>query len=153
MNVILKYHLKQLHNFWRHLKLRIRIEIIILFFIFYSFFTDKLVLFFNELLLRPETSPLGLSSIFVHALLIIVVAITPFIYFDLFPRQRGFVLFSTQPLSPTDALTAIMIYFFKYQMIMILISLPVFTALVISTGIIPQMGLWVNVWQSDVSMV
>ena len=137
MNVILKCHLQQLHNFWRHLKLRIRIEIIILFVIFYSFFTDKLVLFFNELLLQPGITPLGISNIFIHTLLIIVVATTPFIYFNLFPRQKGLLIFSTQPMSPSDTLTAIMIYFFKYEIIMILISLPVFTALAISTGGLP----------------
>lgn len=141
MNAILKYHVLQIFNYWDHLKFRIRAEIIILFVIFYSFFTDKLVFYFNQILDQQDTSLTGLSTIVLHLLMLIVILSTPFIYFNLFPRQKGLTNLSLYPLKKSEALTALMIYFVKYQIVIILIATPVFTALTLSTG--PLMLLYI----------
>ncbi|MEE9118459.1 MAG: hypothetical protein V3U02_07685, partial [Calditrichia bacterium] len=117
MNAILKYHVLQIFNYWDHLKFRIRAEIIILFVIFYSFFTDKLVFYFNQILDQQDTSLTGLSTIVLHLLMLIVILSTPFIYFNLFPRQKGLTNLSLYPLKKSEALTALMIYFVKYQIV------------------------------------
>jgi hypothetical protein len=134
MNAILKYHLRQLFNYWHHLRFRIRIEIIILFVIFYTFFTDKLVSYFNQILEQPHVSPIGLTTIVLHFLLVIIIVSTPFIYFNLFPKQKGLSNLSLYPLNRSEATTLQLIYFVKYQLLIILIALPVISAVTISTG-------------------
>jgi len=134
MNAILKYHLRQFSNYWHHLKFRIRAEIIILFFIFYTFFTDKLVLYFNQILDQPETSPIGLATFVLHILLVIIFVSTPFIYFNLFPKQKGLTNLSLYPLKKSETLTLQLIYFLKYQLLIIFIATPILTALTLSTG-------------------
>ena len=134
MNAILKYHIRQILNYWFHLKFRIRIEIIILFVIFYSFFTDRFVRYFNQILLQPDLSPTGLTISFLHILMMIVIFSTPYIYFNLFPKQSGLINISIYPLKKSDVLALLMIYFVKYQIIIILIATPIYTALALSTG-------------------
>jgi hypothetical protein len=134
MNSILKYHVRQIHNFWHHLKFRIRAEIIVLFFIFFAFFTDKFVFFFNQLLEQQDTSPTGLVTFVLHVLMLMIILSTPYIYFNLFPKQIGLTNLSLYPLQKSEALTLLLIYFIKYQLLIILIATPIFTALTISTG-------------------
>jgi len=134
MNPISKFHFRQILNYWHHIKLRIRIEIIILFIIFFTFFTDKFVYFFDHLLGQPNTSPLGLSILVLHLLMLIVVFSAPFIYFNLLPKQKGLENLSLYPLTKTNALNTVLIYFLKYQILIILITTPVLTALTLSTG-------------------
>jgi len=135
MNAILKYHLRQLLNYWYHLRFRIRVELIILFLIFFTFFTDKLTRYFTQLLAQPDTSPIGLTTLLLHFLLVIIFITTPFIYFNLFPKQKGLSTLSLFPLKKSETLTLQLVYFFKYHVLIFLISLPILTALVLSAGL------------------
>ena len=122
-----------MHNYWHHLKLRIQIEIIVLIVIFYTFFTNKSVLYFNELLHQPDTSQMGLSIFILHLIWIFLFISTPFIYFNLLPKQNGLAYLCLYPLKKTDALYIMIIHFLKYQLLIILIAAPILTALTIST--------------------
>jgi hypothetical protein len=135
MNAILKYHLRQLFNYWYHLRFRIRLELIFLFLIFYIFFTDKLVQYFRQLLVQPDTSPIGLTTLALHILLVIIFITTPFIYFNLFPKQKGLSTLSLFPLKKSESLMLQLVYFFKYHILIFLIALPILTALLISSGL------------------
>ncbi len=139
MNLILKYHFFQLYNFWRQLGLRIQIEIAILLIIFYTIFTDKLIYYFNQLLDKPDITTWGLNGFVVHALLILALFSTPFIYFSLIPKQKGLKILGAQPLSGSQALTSLILYYLKYELILIFLAVPAFTALSISTGIFPML--------------
>jgi len=141
MNAILKYNVRQLTNYWRHLKFRIRIEIITLFLIFYSFFTDKFVSIFEQILTQQNTSIIGLNAFVLHLLMLIIVSSTPFIYFNLFPKQKGLTNLSLYPLKKTEVFSTLIIYFVKYQIVIILISTPILTALIFSSG--PLMLLYI----------
>jgi hypothetical protein len=134
MNAISKYQFRQLLNYWHHLRFRIRAEILILFIIFYSFFTDKFVFYFRQVLDHPTTSQLGLSTFILHLLFLIIFLSTPFIYFNLFPKQKGLSNLSLYPLKKSEAITLQIIYFTKYQLLIILIATPILTALTITTG-------------------
>lgn len=136
MNTILKYYLLQFKNYWRQLRFRIQAEIIILFIIFFTFFSDKLVTYFNSLLSQPNTTQFGLVAFILHITLLAAIIPTPFIYFNLFPKQKGIMILQFQPLSRTNVLTTLMVHFFKYDLIVLSIIAPVFTALAICTGII-----------------
>ena len=136
MIIILKYYALQLKNYWRQLRIRIQIEIIILFTIFYAFFSDKLVTYFISILDQPNTTPFGLAALILHIILIAAIIPTPFIFFNLFPKQKGLINLQLQPLSRTNTLTLLIVHLFKYELIIFLIVTPVFTALVLSTGII-----------------
>jgi len=139
MNVILKYHFFQLYNYWRQLGLRIQIEIAILLIIFYTIFTDKLIFYFNQLLDKPDITTWGLNGFVVHALLILALFSTPFIYYSLIPKQKGLKILGAQPLSGSQALISLILYYIKYELILIILVTPVFTALIISTGFIPTL--------------
>ncbi len=117
MNLILKFHLIQIYNFWRHLGLRIQIEIIILFVIFYSFFTSKLIIFFNQILDQPNVTDWGLNGFAIHTFLFIALFSTPFIYFKMIPKQKGLRIFYTQPLSASQTLYSMILYYLKYELI------------------------------------
>jgi len=136
MNAILKYHLHQLLNYWHHLRFRIRIEILILFIIFYTFFTDKFVWYFGHVLDQPTTSYVGLATFVLHLLLTMIFLSTPLIYFNLFPKQKGLSNLSLYPLKRSEATALQIIYFIKYQLIIIIIATPILTALVLSTGLL-----------------
>jgi len=133
MNAILKYNIRQMLNYWHHLKFRIRVEIIFLFVVFYTFFTDKFVLYFDEMLSQPDTSQLGLSTIILHLFWMILIFSTPYIYFNLLPKQKGLANLSLYPLKKSDALATLVVYFVKYQLIIVSIATPVLTALTLST--------------------
>ena len=136
MNAIFTYSIRQLLNYWHSLRLRVRFEIIFLFIVFYTFFTGKFISYVHLLLLQPDTSPTGLCTLIVHIHLLVVVLSTPFIYLNLFPKQKGLLNLSIYPLKKSDAFVTLMTYFVKYQMIIILIVTPVYTALALSTGIL-----------------
>ena len=135
MNAILTYQFRQSLNFWRHLRFRIRAEFLILFVIFFAFFTDKFVLIFGQILDKPTSSPIGLSTLIVHVLLSVVFLSAPFIYLNLFPKQKGLTNLSLFPLCKSETLVLQINYFAKYQLIIILIATPILTALTISTGL------------------
>ena len=121
-------------NYWHHLKIRIQIEVIILFVIFYTFFTNKFVLYFNEMLSQPGTSQMGLSIFILHILWVTLVVSSPYIYFNLFHKQNGLAHLCPYPLKKYDAFAILIIHFVKYQLVIILIAMPVLTALTVSTG-------------------
>ena len=128
-------------NFWHHLKLRIRIEITVLFVIFFTFFTNNFVLYFNEMLSHPGTSQMGLSIFILHILWMALILSTPYIYFNLLPKQNGLAHLCLYPLKKYDALATLMIHFVKYQLVIFLIATPLLAALTISTG--PLMLLYI----------
>ena len=134
MNTILKYHFRQIINYWRHLKFRIQVEAIILIVIFYSYFAGKFVQYFDQLLIQQDVSPMGLSLFILHGFFLVVAVLTPFIYFNLFPKQSGLINLSLYAFTKYSALILLLIYFIKYQIMIILIATPIFTALTISTG-------------------
>ena len=112
------------------------IEFIILFIIFYTFFTDKFVLLAKQILDQPETSSTGLVVFVLHIMLLIICLSTPFIYFNLFPKQKGLSNLSILPLQNFEALSLQVIYFLKYQILVLLIATPILTALILSTNAI-----------------
>ncbi|TFH01084.1 MAG: hypothetical protein E4H13_05805 [Calditrichales bacterium] len=135
MNPILKYHFYLLVNFWRQLKFRIRTEIVILFIIFYTVLSDRLVSLSEQLISQPGTSTIGLAAFSLHLLLLVLIIPTPFIYFHLLPKQKGLIFLSRFPLSRLDATLTLSVYFFKYQLIGLLAGLILFTALLVAAGL------------------
>lgn len=133
MFIIFKYSLLQIKHYIYRLRFRIRLEIIILLGIFYSYISEKLIDYFALLLTEPNITNIGLSSFSQHALLIVFALTTPFIYFHLLPRQNSFHLLSLQPLSPSAILGFLTVYYLKYQMILLIIIIPVFIALAANT--------------------
>lgn len=134
MKTIFKYYFIQICNYWRQLKNRIKFEIAILFIIFFTFFTGKLVDLFNQALAQPETTPIGIYAFVIHALLIFIITPAPFIYFKLFPKQRGLMTLALQPLSKWESFGILFIHFLKYVILIILITAPIITALAITCG-------------------
>lgn len=133
MLIVFKYYLLQFKHYIHQLRFRIKLEIIILLGIFYSYISEKLIHYFAQLLTEPNITNIGLSSFSQHLLLVLFALTTPFIYFHLLPRQRGFHLLSLQPLSPSAVLGLIIIYYFKYQIILLILVVPVFIALAANT--------------------
>ena len=135
MTIIITYQWRQIRNFWRQLGLRVQLEIVFLFIIFFSFFTDKCNTLFTQWLAGPGVTAGGLSGLLVHAIMIVSLFSSPLIYFNLIPRQKGFQILGNQPLSSRQVLTLLMFLYMKYQLLILIITLPVFTALWLSTSI------------------
>jgi len=134
MLLIFKYYLLQFKNYLKNLSLRIKLEIIALLIIFYAFFTETLIKYFNQLLSEAHITSLELTSLAQHILLLLFALSTPFIYINLIPRQKGFHILRIQPLSSSGVLGVLIIYFLKYQSIILIIAAPVFTAIAITSG-------------------
>ena len=135
MTIILKYYWLQAFNFWRQLGRRVQLEIFFLCIVFFSFFTTKFITIFSQWLARPEITPFGLSNLLVHLIMLLIVFSTPFIYHNLIPRQKGLLVFGTEPLSARQAYTVLFLLYLKYQLLILLISLPVFSALLFTAGV------------------
>jgi len=135
MTIILKYYRLQAVNFWRQLGLRIQLEIIFLVIVFYSFFTNKLNILFSQWLARPAVTAFGLSNLLVHAIMLLVFFTAPFIYYNLIPRQKGIAILGNEPLTSGQVFALLMLLYLKYQFLILLICMPVFTALFVSAGV------------------
>jgi len=134
MTIILKYYWLQIYNFWRQLGLRVQLEVVFLGIVFNSFFTNKLSSVFSQWLVRPQVTAFGLSNLLVHAIMLLVFFAAPFIYHNLIPRQKGLGILGNEPLTSGQVFTVLMIVYLKYQFLILLISLPVFTALYLTAG-------------------
>jgi hypothetical protein len=75
-----------------------------------------------------------MTGLVVHIIMLAELISAPFIYFNLIPRQKGLHILGTEPLSPLQVLAVLMFLYLKYQLILLLITLPVFTALAISSN-------------------
>jgi hypothetical protein len=136
MNTILKYLIIQIQNYWKTLRFRTKLEITLLFIVFYTVFTNKLTDLFTAALQLPDATPAGLAALIIHVFLFIALVTTPFIYFNLLPKQKGLTALRLQPMSLADSLTTLVSYFLKYQIILVLIMIPVFSAVAITCGFI-----------------
>jgi len=135
MWIILKYFLRQFLNYWKHLPLRIKIEIVILLTVFYIYATDQLVLKFRSLLAQPDIQALHLNTLIQLGLLLPLLAGIPFIYFSLIPRQKSIQLLRFLPLDPGQSAMLLLVHFWKYELIYLIIILPVATAVGITLGL------------------
>jgi len=134
MHPILKYHLIQFLHFWKNLGFRLKAEFVIFALIFFSFFTDKINQIFSELLSKPETTEIGLSSFILHPLIAISAISAPFILLYLFPKQRNLKILQSYALNSTQTFLLLIIHYLKYQLIGLLVFFPVFLALFLSAG-------------------
>lgn len=136
MSYLHTYFIKQSLNYWRNLSLRVRIEILILLFIYFVFFASRLTGYFNDLLNTSSSTPAGLSSFLLHAVILLLSISIPLIHLYLVPKQKSLSVFRCLPLSGTNSFLLLLIYHFKYQLIGMVVILPVFTALIFSAGIL-----------------
>jgi hypothetical protein len=120
------YFLKQYKNTWKSLSLRIRIEIIILFIVYFTFFTTRLIQIINEQLSDPNISSFGLNQFILHVLIFLLSFTIPFIHLNLLPKQKGLVYYRTLPLNKLNTFWLVFLLHYKYQLIGLLIILPVF---------------------------
>jgi len=130
------YFFKQYKNTWKSLSIRIRIEIIILFIIYFSFFTTRLTQIVNEQLSNPGTTPIGLTQFILHVLIFLISISIPFIHLNLLPKQKGLVYYRTLPLNKLNTFWLVFFLHYKYQLIGVIVVLPVFIALLITLNII-----------------
>ena len=137
MQTIITCFLRQFVNYWNSLYLRIKIEIFVLIIIFYSFISEKLVHVFSDLLTRPNITGLGLNSFSGHIIALLFSISMPFIYFKLLPRQESLRALRTLPLTSTHALATLLSYIAWYELVTLIISGPVFLALLLTTGPLP----------------
>ncbi len=137
MHTIFTCFLRQFVNYWNSLYLRIKIEIFVLLIIFYSFISEKLVHVFSDLLTRPNITGLGLNSFSGHVIALLLSISMPFVYFKLLPRQESLRALRILPLSSNHALAALLVYITWYELISLIISGPVFIALLITSGPLP----------------
>ena len=136
MNSLYLYFFKQYKNIWQNLSFRIRIEIIILFIVYFTFFTTRLIEIFKEQLINSNTTSLGLSQFVLHLLLFAVSISIPFIHLNLIPKQTGFVNFRTLPLNNFNTFWLLVFLHLKYQIIGFIIILPLFFTLLVTCGIL-----------------
>jgi hypothetical protein len=134
MWIILKYYILQLRNFWKNLPLRIKIEITFLLVVFYVYVADKLTSIFKNLLSAPQVTAAGLAALVQHAVVLPMILAIPFIYFTLLPQQKGIRILRTYPLTPGQSCGLLLVHLAKYLSIMLILVLPLQTALFLSTG-------------------
>ena len=134
MNSLYRYFFKQYINAWKDLSLRIRIEIIILFVVYFSFFTTRLIQLFNSWLSEPNITAFGLQQFLLHVLLIFITFSIPFIHINLIPKQKGLVYYRTLPLNSLNTFWLVFFLHFKYQLIGLIFIVPVFVALLVVTN-------------------
>ena len=136
MRAVFHSYSRQALNYWKTLGNRIKIELIILVIIFYLFFTEKLILLLTDLSAKPGITSIGLSSFCAHLILGFIAASVPFIYFRLLPAQAGIRTLRVLPLSSSNALAILSVYIFKYELIVLLITGPLITALLKVAGLL-----------------
>jgi len=137
MYIIFRCYYQQFINYWKSLGLRFKIEILILIVVFFSFFSVKLIIIFSDLLTRPTITDIGLNSFIGHFISLLLFLTMPFIYFKLIPRQESLQTLRVLPLSSNNALAVLLTYIARYEFFTLIISGPVFIALLITTGILP----------------
>jgi hypothetical protein len=103
--------------------------------------TDRLVPQLRYLLTQPQMTPLGLSVFIQLGFLLPVLLGTPFIYFNLIPRQKGIRNLRLLPFSPEQSATLLLMHFWKYELIYIIIIVPMAIAVGISLGFFPMLFL------------
>jgi len=135
LSALYLYFIKQYKNIWKNLSLRIRIEIIILIIIYFSFFTTRLISLFKEQLSNPNTTEFGFVQFILHSLIFMISISIPFIHLNLIPRQPGIANFRTLPLSQLNSFWLLFFLHFKYQLIGLILILPIFTALLVLNNI------------------
>ena len=135
MNSLYLYFFKQYKNTWKNLSLRIRIEILILFIVYFTFFTTRLIKLINEQLNNPGTTEMGLVQFILHSFIFLISISFPFIHLNLIPRQKGMVYYRSLPLNKWDTFWLIFFLHFKYQLIGLIIILPFFIAFLASVNI------------------
>jgi hypothetical protein len=134
MWIILKYFLLQFFNYWKHLQLRIKIEIVILLTVFFIYVTNRLVIQFRSFLEQSDITALHLNMLIQLLLLLPLLTGIPFIYFSLIPRQKSIQLLRSLPLGSGQSAMLLVVYFWKYALIYLIIILPVATAVGITLG-------------------
>ncbi len=137
MWIILKYFLRQFLNYWKHLPLRIKIEIVILLTVFYIYGTNQLVFKFRSFIEQPDITSLHLHMLVQLVLLLPLLTGIPFIYFSLIPRQKSIQLLRLLPLSSGQSAMLLLVHLWKYELIYLIIILPVATAVGITLGLWP----------------
>jgi hypothetical protein len=137
MYIIFRCFYQQFANYWKSLELRIKIEIFLLILIFYSFFSERLITLFTDLLSRPTISTLGLNSFVSHLIVLVFSLSIPFIYFKIIPRQESLRALQILPLSSNNALAVIFTFIARYELATLIFSGPVLVALFITCGILP----------------
>ena len=136
MSSLYLYFIKQYKNTWTNLSLRIRIEIVILFIIYFTFFTTRLTILFNDQLTNFNSTPFGLSQFLLHSFVFLISFSVPFIHLNLVPKQKGLVYYRTLPLNKLNSFWLLYFLHFKYQIVGFIVILPVFIALLATAGIV-----------------
>jgi len=137
MYIIFRCFYQQFINYWKSLDLRIKIEIFVLLLIFYSYFSERLINLFTDLLTRPTITTLGLNSFVSHLIVLVFSLSIPFIYFKILPRQESLKALQVLPLSSKNALAVIFTFIVRYELATLILNGPVLVALFITCGILP----------------
>ena len=117
MNFISKYFFLQAINFWKDLSFRLRLEIVILIIIYFTYFTSRMINYSNELLMDPEATAGGLVYFTLHIFVLIISITIPFIHLYLIPKQKNLAIFRTIPLDIKNSFLLLLLYHLKYQLI------------------------------------
>jgi hypothetical protein len=133
MWLLLKYYLFQFSNYRKNLPFRIKIEISALLIIFYVYGTEKLVYILRSVSDHSATG-FGLSAFLQHVLLMPAMISLPFIYFNLFPRQRNLKVLRPFPLTPVASATLLILHLVKYQLVYLILLFPLLTAVLVALG-------------------
>jgi hypothetical protein len=136
---MLKYLLKQPLNAWRELSRLNKIEVFLLVGLIYIISIGKIHEWYLTWLTEDLASPAGLSALITHVFIISIFLSGPFILFYLIPKQPGLQPFYTKPLSMSQLLQLTGYFYFKYQLIAIIIYL-VFLAPLFAIGWMPGLA-------------
>lgn len=129
---MLRYLFRQPLNGWKQLGLRHKFEIAFLFLIIYAWLITRLDVRFGLWLTRENITPSGLALLVAHVFILSYMMAGPLIILYLFPRQKTIKPFLTQPLDHNQTLGLCAYFYGKYQIIPVLLFVPVIFALALN---------------------
>ncbi len=126
---MIKLLLRQPRNVWQTLGWRHKIEIILLAAIVYIYLIGRFHYLFAKWLENESVSLFGLSSLLAHLFILSAFLSAPFILLYLLPRQGGLIPFYAKPLTKKRFFQLTGYFYYKYQIIHLLLFLPLLLAL------------------------
>lgn len=98
-----------------------KIEVFLLLGLIYLVSIDKIHKWYLSLLSNDMITPLGLSALIMHVFILSMYLSGPFILLYLIPKQTGLQVFRTKPLTTIHLFQLTGYYYFKYQLISIIV--------------------------------
>ncbi len=127
-----RYLFLQPRNLWRTLGFFQKVQFILVLFIVYVYLITRLNDLLSGWLTDGQTTSSGLASLTGHLFIFSILVSTPFIFIFLVPRQKNLPVFYGKPLSYKFLLQMLAYIYNKYQILNLLLFLPVWIALMLS---------------------